>query len=156
MVVDVGTIKSTADKADILEKGLYKDDVYDVAVQVALNYVAKAMKKPGKILPPPPGGLANNPLLGALFLGIAGYALFMTDGFLGLIGTASRIMKLEGNISWDKAMAKIHVLVPGLHEKNAEIPKTKSASEQTEAVKSPKDPEHDSDSQDTTQLLSKA
>ena len=69
--------------------------------------------------PPPPGGLAHNPLLGALFLGLAFYILLKNDGFLGLISTLSSFMGKESVVTWEEAMDKVHAHVPGLEENHA-------------------------------------
>jgi hypothetical protein len=120
LFVDARMVKSTSAKNDQLEQGVtYREVVYDVIIQIALNHASKSIKKPqaGKAALPPPGGLAHNPIYGSAFLAIAFFALFMSDGYLGLVALFSRLLKYESNngVTWEKAMEKIHAQVPGLH-----------------------------------------
>jgi len=157
MVVDARTIKATAPKDTKLDKDMFTEDVYDVVAQVTLNYVARALKKPTKASPPPPGGLAYSPSMGFLFLCISFYALFLADGYLGLVATASRLFRLEGNVTWEKAMQKVHAAVPGLHPDQipgVQMTATGGVTAGDSDRNSPK--ELTADEEDTSKLLEKA
>jgi hypothetical protein len=133
VVVDAGRIKATAAKADKYENDEYRDVVYDVIIQVGLNAAAKSLKKPIKASPPPPGGIAYNPVLGAIFIGVAIIALFLMDGYLGLVAIVSKVLRIEGNVSWESAIEKVHASIPGIHDTPVAKPDEKA---QTTAKKS--------------------
>ena len=162
-VVNAYAVKVKASADDILSAGVYRDDIYDVIAQVAVNQGAFQLKQRTTISSPsspPPGGLAHSPVYGLAFLALAFFSLFMNDGYIAVIATLSTILGHEKQLSWEKSVEKLHANIPGLNSTATatELSANRGSTPVPPAVihrARDKDPEHLSDADDTSTLIDK-